>query len=278
MIGTSAFAVVATWSGPSRADLDPPNGTEWIRQTRYAITNVGDFPDWLIVAWPCMPNDPQIEIEPYCVVREPNAYQLTGELYAIPAGSVKLRDAAAELSDSERARLLTWPSLAPALRIVHPAYPYTQELFKHDKALVRSGFSFWSGASRTAPQNSGVRSAVYEVRIDSIERGAMKARFMAVTYRCRNGTENRQVWGAVGTGPPTPACPVFDDRGELTSNGSTPGPLPTIAEDQDHVMGGPRWRFWIGAAIASGSLLGAGLLLRRRRVPQPVSATPDRSG
>jgi len=271
----AALAMVATWSSTSRADLDPPEGTAWIREIHFVVTNVGQFPDWVIVAWPCTPNDPQIDLEPYCVLREPNAYLLSGTLYALPAGRVQLRDAAADISSSERARLNPSPWLPPALRIVLPAWRHARDIFENDKALVRSGFSLDGEGRRTAPRNSGVRSALYELKIDSIEPGSMKVRYLAAKYRCRNGTEDRQPWGAEGTAPPTPACPVFDDRGELPSKGVTPGPGPTIAAQQDHVLGGPRWRLWMGAAIASASLLGAGLLLRRRGVPQPTSEPPN---
>ena len=256
-------AVSLAPSGEARADIEPPRGFEWLRRREISIVNRDAFPDHWLVTWPC--STEQFALGPYCILRDDEALFPDGMLYAIDKTKVKVGELpASERPASARGR-------AP-LVIRSPALRDTEAFFKQDLRVIRPGFSLAPTFTSMLPKNTGVQSAKYFVEVTRIGAAGVEARYVRARYGCQNGTEVELPWGSDQGEPPIPSCPVTDDRGALiTPNdagvieaGAHAGLDRTWAERSSLPLS-PRHLMWLGVAITSLSLLGAGLLQRDRK-------------
>ncbi len=231
---------VSLLASRARADIDPAPGLEWLSAYDVVLENAADFPNHVFVTFPCFGEPVATSLNPYCVVREGDAdprwkLHLGGTLYAIPARHVKLsRDGETGL----------W-------RFDAPQITDEEAFFERDVRVVRPGFLVPSGPLSSAPEGVGIRHATYYLRVESVGRDGVVARFSRAKYRCASGAELELPWDPARAEPPVPICPPAE---HLTLSPGLPGAPPRPPPDLRMV--------WFGVALASASLLLGGLLLR----------------
>jgi hypothetical protein len=257
MAGAALLLALLTSTGSASADIDPPAGYEWLRTRRVTIESVPA--DHVLVVWPCH-DGPQTALEPYCVVRAGDSFHPNGLLYAIPSKLVKTAPYRPDKPD---------PRARPGqLVIVEPRIELESRFFKDDPRVVRPGFELGPGWSDRTPSRTGVREAEFFLRVDRVDPKGIEARFVRARYSCRSGASVVLDWGDRQDESPVPSCPATDDRGQVIPTGD-PGATGDLATDwarrPSALPVSPRQAIWLGALVSSLSLIGLGVMLRRRK-------------
>ncbi len=247
----ACVVLIVSGASPAVADIDPPRGLEWLPDTRVAIENVADFPDWVFVAWPCnqLPHR-ALAMEPYCVVREDGTragadLDPDGSLYALPARATKV------VHDPKGGVMGQ-----PAWIITQPDLRHDEAFFKTDRRVVRSAFVPNAPGVISVPRGLGLQAGVFWVRIDGVDETGLRAHFARVVWTCKSGDTIELAWDASRPEPPLPTCPTVGLPQVL---GELPSASPPPERD--------RQSLWLGLAIAGVSLLTGGILLRREAKP-----------
>jgi hypothetical protein len=248
-----ALALEFTFAlAPVAADISAPDGRRWIRDLGTIVENVDEFPDYVLVAYPCR-SAVTFSIDDYCIAKK-GEILLGDNLYAIPKKAIELR----EISEKNGVALG-----GSVVVIDKPSIDVASEFFTKDKRVIRPGFDLRGKLFGTSVQNDGVVGARYVARIESVGRDGVKGKYVRAKFECKSGTKVEVDWGATEDEPPVPRCPVTDDRGELRAVSETNArgdaaivPLrrpPTKART-----------IWLGILIASLGLIGMGALFGKR--------------
>ena len=256
LLSRAAFAIVVATSVPASADISPPAGLEWVREREVIVESVAEFRDWVVLAAPCTGPDYQS----YCIVHEATPIYPNGHLYAMLTRDVVVRPS----EHDGRTPTIAKPNLGLD----------AEEFLRKDRRVARSSLHLGSPRLAAAHENSGVSSATYFVRIERITAQGLDARFVRARYRCGDGAYVERDWGPDQSEPPLPGCPARDDQGAVMEpSGAGAGPAgerPSFSPADPAAVRFPYGRggiFWLGAALASASLLGVGLLLTGRHAP-----------
>jgi hypothetical protein len=246
------LALVMTFaSSGALADISAPEGRRWIKDLGTVVENVDEFPDYVLVAYPCSPKV-SFSIDDYCIPVKDEIIRGT-MLYAISRKQVVLR----EISEVNGV-----PLGERVLVIEKPRFDNANELFTKSARVIRPPFDLRGRLFGTSVPNDGVVSARYVARIESIGPDGVKGKYVRATFECKSGPKVEMPWGASQDEPPVARCPVTDDRGELVPVTDVPRghgvvvparPPPTKART-----------IWLGVLIASLGLIGVSALWKKR--------------
>jgi hypothetical protein len=235
---------------PVAADISPPDGRNWVRDLGTIVENVDEFPDYVLVAYPCR-SAVIFSLDDYCIAKKGDVL-FGATLYAIPKKAVELR----EISEKNGVALG-----GSVLVIDKPSIDAANEFFTKDKRVIRPAFDLRGNLFGTSARNDGVVSARYVARIESVGREGVKGKYVRAKFECKSGTKVEADWGASQDEPPVPRCPVTDDRGEPASDANARGDAAIVPVRRPPTKART---IWLGVLIASLGLIGVGALWRRR--------------
>lgn len=244
-----ALALAFGFVTPAGADIDPPNGRRWISYYGATIVNADEFPDWVLVGWPCS-QSVDFALDPYCIVKKGEFLSDTS-VYAVAKRDVTIREVTEKNGRKLQASVL----------VFDPDPDDPARFFRGDSRVIRPPFETRREIFQSAEPNLGVRGAWYFLRIESIDRDkGVKAKYVRAKYECRSGAQVEVDWGANQDLPPIPQCPVTDDRGDAISKpGSGEGVVIPVRPPPSRAR-----NIWLGLMVVSLGLIGVGALWKKR--------------